>query len=193
MDKKKLIGTIVGVTAFIALIAGATFAWFTATVGITTGTYNAKTLNFVINYTKGTDITTMPPMLKNSAATGGNTSTLVVAANRTSNDADGKLEIRLTTTSSNTLTTSGALHYAVCTGTETASACTGALTSGSTGVQGTPGNVTAAGTKTIFTVNTIPTTKTYYWVHFWLDGDVVTNAHANQAYAGYIHAYAQQS
>lgn len=43
MDKKKLIGTIIGVTMFAALIAGATFAWLTFSATITNGSYNTGT------------------------------------------------------------------------------------------------------------------------------------------------------
>ena len=55
MDKKKLIGTIIGVTMFAALIAGATFAWLTFNATITEGTYNAASMNFLVDYTVETD------------------------------------------------------------------------------------------------------------------------------------------
>ena len=192
MDKKKLIGTIIGVTMFAALIAGATYAWLTGTVTITNGTYNSKTLNFVIDYTKGTDITTAPML---GSATGPATSKLVVAAQGSSSNSSGTFSIYLVTTSSNALTTSGAVHYAVCSGSSTSSSCTGALTAGSTGVLGTPGSVTGAGTITIYTDNTTPTntTKTYYWVHIWMDGATIQNSHKGQSYAGYIKADAKQT
>ena len=57
MDKKKFIGTIVGVIFFVALIAGATFAWLTFNASVTNGNYAGSTLNFTYNYTTGTDVT----------------------------------------------------------------------------------------------------------------------------------------
>ena len=51
-----MIGTIIGVIAFAVLISGATFAWLTYSVNVTGGTYNGASTNFVVNYTKGTDI-----------------------------------------------------------------------------------------------------------------------------------------
>ena len=45
MNQKKLIGTIIGVLFFAVLIAGATFAWFTFSVNVSNGNYNAATGN----------------------------------------------------------------------------------------------------------------------------------------------------
>ena len=59
MDKKKLIGTIIGVIMFAALIAGATFAWLTIAASITNGNYTASTKNFIVNYTSGTAVDTL--------------------------------------------------------------------------------------------------------------------------------------
>ena len=76
MDKKKLIGTIIGVIAFAALIAGATYAWFSFALNVTTGSYSANTQNFIVTYTKGTNITSAPPVLSTPTASGA--SSLVV-------------------------------------------------------------------------------------------------------------------
>ena len=191
MDNKKLIGAILGVIAFIALIAGATFAWFSAAVTVTNGTYNNITAqNFVINYTRGTDISSVP-MVANGTAS--NATSLIVSAYRANTTATGTLDLKLTSTSNNTLTTSGALHYAVCTGTSSAANCTGSLeTAGSNNVLAT-GTINATGEKVLYTVTSIPTTQTYYHIFFWLDGDDVDNSHLGQSYAGYIHAKATQN
>ena len=68
MNKQKLIGTIIGVIFFVALIAGATFAWLTFNATVTNGAYNGTTQNFVINYTKGKDIDSVPPKLSSGTA-----------------------------------------------------------------------------------------------------------------------------
>ena len=194
MNNKKLIGTILGVIAFVALIAGATFAWFSAAVSVTNGTYNATAQNFVINYTKGTDIESVPIVASGTAS---NATSLVVSAYRAATTATGQLELKLTTSSNNTLTTSGAIHYAVCEGAATNPAttakCTGSLeTANSNNVLAT-GTVTANGTKTLYTASTIATTATYYHIFFWIDGDDISNDHLGQSYAGYIHAKATQN
>lgn len=192
MDKKKLIGTIIGVTLFAALIAGATFAWLTFDAEVTNGNYNTTTMDFVINYTKGTDIADGDdgvPIL--SAATSTDARGLTVSAYRTATSAEGTLYIKMTSTSDNDLTTSGALNYAVCSGTSTAAACTGSLTSGSTGVLNA-GTVTTLGETTMYQTDTIPTAQTYYWIFFWLDSSTITNDHIGDTFSGYIHASATQ-
>lgn len=192
MNKQKLIGTIIGVIFFVALIAGATFAWLTFNATVTNGTYNGTTQNFVINYTKGKNIDSVPPIL--SSGTASTAKSLVVSAYRSSTTATGTLNIKLTTTSDSALTKSGALNYAVCSGTDSAANCTN-LTNGSTGVLGV-GTVSAKGEKTIYTTANIPTTQTYYWIFFWLDASKVTNdtiGSTNGVYSGYIHASATQS
>ena len=51
MDIKKLIGTIIGVILFVALIAGATFAWLTfGTTLVSTNVNSANTMNFLVDY-----------------------------------------------------------------------------------------------------------------------------------------------
>lgn len=193
MDKKKLIGTIIGVTLFAALIAGATFAWLTFDAEVTNGNYNTTTMDFVINYTKGTDIAaddgTGVPIL--STATSTDARGLTVSAYRTATSAEGTLYIKMTSTSTGSLTTSGALNYAVCSGTSSDAACTGSLTSGSTGVLAT-GTVTTVGETTMYETTNIPTTQTYYWIFFWLDSSTITNDHIGQTFEGYIHASATQ-
>ena len=113
MSNKKLIGTIIGVIAFAALISGATFAWLTYAVNVTGGTYNGASTNFVVNYTKGTDISDVPILTSPTVSTA---RSLVVSANKTSTSVDGTLSIKLTTTSSDILTTSGAIKYKACQG-----------------------------------------------------------------------------
>ena len=72
MDKKKLIGTIIGVAMFAALIAGATFAFLSFTATVTNSTYNGTSMNFLVDYTKGTAITGLP-QIKGSTNKSGET------------------------------------------------------------------------------------------------------------------------
>jgi len=195
LDKKKLIGTIIGVTLFAALIAGATFAWLTFSANITNGNYSAGTMNFVVNYAKGTDIISAPTLTTATAETASN---LMVSASRDSSSADGTLYIKLTTSTDNLLTRSGIVNYAVCSGTATAAACDGELTEGSNGVL-SAGTVSVAGEKEIYSVGSIPltTAPAYYWIFFWIDAQGLTNAiveaaETERTYSGYIHASAVQ-
>ena len=175
MSNKKLIGTIIGVIAFAVLISGATFAWLTYSVNVTGGTYNGASTNFVVNYTKGTDISDVPILTSPTVSTA---RSLVVSANKTSTSVDGTLSIKLTTTSSDILTTSGAIKYKACQG-ECAD-----LTSN-------VGTVTASGTVEIFS-GALQSSATSYYVYFWLDAATFSNDHVGKTYSGYISAEAQQ-
>ena len=194
MDKKKLIGTIIGVVLFAALIAGATFAWLTFNASITNGNYAAGTMEFVIKYKKGTDINGAVPVL--TAGDTSNAASLNVQAYRTTNSTVGDLQIKMTTTSNNTLTTSGVLKYAVCSGTESAAGCSGNLSN----VEGnvlSVGEITIAGENVLYETADIKTdaTTAYYWIFFWLDQSMITNEMTEgtgMEFAGYIHASAQQ-
>lgn len=176
MSNKKLIGTIIGVIAFAVLISGATFAWLTYSVNVTGGTYNGASTNFVVNYTKGTDISDVPILTSPTVSTA---RSLVVSANKTSTSVDGTLSIKLTTTSSDILTTSGAIKYKACQG-ECAD-----LTSN-------VGTVTASGTVEIFS-GALQSSATSYYVYFWIDAATFSNNHVGKTYSGYISAEAQQT
>ena len=176
MSNKKLIGTIIGVIAFAVLISGATFAWLTYSVNVTGGTYNGASTNFVVNYTKGTDISDVPILTSPTVSAA---RSLVVSANKTSTSVDGTLSIKLTTTSSDILTTSGAIKYKACQG-ECAD-----LTSN-------VGTVTASGTVEIFS-GALQSSATSYYVYFWIDAATFSNNHVGKTYSGYISAEAQQT
>lgn len=197
MDKKKLIGTIIGVTLFAALIAGATFAWLTFAAGVNNGVYNSKTRNFFINYVGGSQIESIPTLV---TATGGASATatpLTVSAYRAANSANGILYLKMTTedTTAQSILDSGALNYAVCSGSATTANCT-ALTEGSTGVL-KAGTITEYDETELYNTGTsgIPTTQTYYWIYFWLDAANVNTDMVgdNISYSGYIHASAEQT
>ena len=134
MDYKKLIGTIIGVTLFAVLIAGATFAWLTfGTTLVSTNVNTANSMNFIVNYTKGTNIEDIP-MVDSKLVTPSQTSSLVVVMKKNTNSVDGHGSISLTTTSTGSLTTKGIVRWAICrdtdveTGTQVDDVC-GSITS----------------------------------------------------------------
>lgn len=181
MDKKKLIGTIVGVAMFAALIAGATYAWLTIAAGTTNGVYNGSTMNFVVNYTSGTNVTGLNILSSPtpSAITDGK-GLIVVQAHRTSTSAPGTLNIKfkLESSASSPLITDNAVKYAVCAG----AACTTITAQGSIG----------SGDTTLYSA-AIPTTQTSYYIYLWLDGATITETHMNQQFKGYVYADATQT
>lgn len=181
MDKKKLIGTIVGVAMFAALIAGATFAWLTITAPTTNGIYNGSTMNFVVNYTGGTNVTGLNILSSPtpSAITAGK-GLIIVSAHRTAASAPGTLNIKfkLESSASSPLITDNAVKYAVCAG----AACTSITAQGSIG----------SGDTTLYSA-AIPTTPTSYYIYLWLDGETIEDTHMNQKFAGYVYADATQT
>lgn len=192
MDKKKLIGTLIGVMLFAALIAGATFAWLTFNATIVSGTYDATSENFVINYAGGTDITQILD-IQATPTVSNVTKIIKVSAYRDSTNSTGTLYLKLTTSSTGTLTTGSVVRYAVCSASsDTATNCTGNLTEGSAGVL-KAGAVNKTGEIELYSTNTIPTTQTYYWIYFWIDAATFTNTHTGQSFSGYVHASATQN
>ena len=200
-NKKKLIGTIIGVTLFAILVAGATYAWLTFNLSVTNGNYVAGTKNFVINYGGGTAIANIPTL---DTPTADGASKLYVSAYRNTTSANGIFYLKMTSETDNALTAGGVINYAVCsaenTGTEdqpnVVPKCTGNLTAGAANVLAT-GTVTKSGEIELYNTGSegIPTVKTYYMVLFWLDPAKITNEMAetgNNSYQGYIHASAEQ-
>lgn len=187
MDKRKLIGTIIGVTMFGALIVGATYAWLSFNATVTNAAANGRTLNYIVNYTKGTNISDIPILGTPTTSTA---SLVTVKAQKPAGSIADNITISLTTTSTGLTTTSGVVKYVICEG-----ACD-ANFSGNT-----INSVTATSTVDIYT-GTLPGTATTsgtevtYNIYFWIDAATLTNDHlttGNNQYAGYIHAKSTQS
>ena len=188
MDKKKLIGTIIGVVAFAALIAGATYAWLTYNATITNGNYLLGSMNFSVAYEKGTAVNAVP-ILTNPTATqvtsgGGH---LAVTASKATGSAPGDLTILLNTNSATAaLISSGALKYAACVGTCSEDNLT---------EEDTYGTVTSTSPIEIIESTPLTASPTTYNIYLWLDSALVTNQliEANASYSGYISASALQT
>ncbi len=131
MNTKKLIGTILGVIMFAALIAGATFAWLTFGVTIGENVLAGNTVNFVIDYTNGSAITTLPILDSNlakptavGAALGNNNASVTAIVikkphvdsdgDETNEQPDGHASIWLKTTTTTQLSRDGVVRWAVC-------------------------------------------------------------------------------
>ena len=136
MNTKKLIGTIIGVTMFAALIAGATFAWLTFGVTVGNNVYAGTTVNFLVDYTKGSAVTDVP-MRDSTIITPADAQVLTVKAAKHTGSADGYVSIKLTTTSDNDLTKSGALRWAICRSAACSGSFANALNTGKVSAKGT--------------------------------------------------------
>ena len=173
MEKHKVIGTIIGVLAFIALVAGITYAWFTWTSGNTI--LGGTTECFTINYVNGQNIS--GEIVPSANYTGGKTTTVQIGIDAGCN-IGGTGTIKLTTDSGASTAidlSKGAVKYAVYNGNSEVS----------------NGNVTA-GTMDLATINLTKSLVTYT-IYVWVDGAIIDNSYAGKTYNGYIHASAEQT
>lgn len=207
MDKKKFIGTIVGVIFFVALIAGATFAWLTFNASVTNGNYAGSTLNFTYNYTTGTDVTkinTLTATPARNAITAGTGYVALTASKPAGSAKASKFDLILKKTT-NEIGVSNVVKYAVCKS-ATATDCNN---SASTAIPSAT-NTTWVALGTISTGTTDQTlysdTSSFaaegaatanYYVYFWINGDAIITGNQNQvvgkSFAGYIYATSQQT
>ena len=188
MDTKKTIGAVIGVVAFIALIAGATFAWFTASATVTNATYNGTACSYSLTVTGG-NINTSLPLASSTASSdyhyskthstigvqGVMTTVSAKLASACSASTAGTAAIKATISSG--ASTNCPLSYAVFSGT----------TTDFTGTPLATGTITSSSAVTLTTTSTLTTTAQTYKIWLYLDGDKITNsACMNLAYKGNI-------
>lgn len=215
MDKKKLIGLIIGIILFAALIVGATFAWLTYAINVTNGNYNVETSCFDVNYENGADISGTLNMVANPL--NGRSTTISIGINEECNIvAKGKIELVINSISSklyetttahceNALTLETLLNYPNQTGCETVTNLTRVWTTESAlkyaiyeeNFSGEPIKVgrinQSTGTIILlddFQLNVGSSTK--YYISIWLDGNIADSQYVNQSFSGYIKASAIQ-
>lgn len=198
MDKRKLIGTIIGVLMFAALIVGATYAWLTFNANVINSTANGTTLKYTVNYGKGTDISDVPILVNGTKST---TSKVTLTAQRPQGSIADNIKIYLTTTTSNLTSSSGVVKYVVCVDDEPNWQCDDNF-SGRV-IQSVQKQADGTGTTVEIYSGSLPgdtnkddnATMTYN-IYFWLDAATLTNDHlseTNKTYSGYIHAESTQS
>ena len=210
MNIKKLIGAIIGVTAFAALIAGATFAWISANTAIQNAIFSDTSKNFIITYAGSSDVSGFKQIKSGSATTGAITNAssanvagdawAAVTASKTANDAPASsFTVKLNVTE-NTFKTN-AIVWAICKGNCPTSVALATVSNGTatcgTGVSNcgtiaseTTGEVTLYNDAATF--NTDASASATYNVYFWIDDDTLSNNDIGKQFAGYIHANATQ-
>lgn len=194
---EKIWGTIVGIIAFIALIAGLTYAYFAWASSNTSVSTTSKC--FTINYTNGTNIGSgsgSPTGLSMSTDYTGGLYTDVKMSISSSCSISGTGTISLTTssfkysngTSAVSLISGGTtLKYAVATITNNTPSL----------ITGCSGSITAISTKDLCTFNLTSSSSTTdaqtYRVYVWVDGSNAGNSFSGVTYSGYISASAAQA
>ena len=214
MDNKKLIGTILGVIAFIALIAGATFAWLSVNANVVNTVFNSATSkNFTFTYAGSADVSGFKQLTvanstkanitnASAASTSGDGWAAVTASKGANTPKAGIFRLKLNITT-NTITTSSVI-YAVCKGICPTTALVTAV-SGTTATCGTGTNIVACGVvpatsttainlyddTTTFNVDGAVSTTTYN-IYFWLNSATIANADLGKKFVGSISAQASQ-
>lgn len=196
MENKKLIGTILGVIAFVALIAGATFAWLSANATVTNTVFNnTVSKNFTFTYVGGSDIGNPKQLAlanctkanitsEETAATAGD-GWAAITASKGENTPPAKTFRLVLTDFQNTITTNSVL-YAVCIGncpdTALITALNGTTATCATGVAkcgvippSSSNDVILLDDTTTFNKNGSVSTTTYN-VYFWLNSATIANA-----------------
>ena len=207
MDKKKFIGTIVGVIFFVALIAGATFAWLTFNASVTNGNYAGSTLNFTYNYTTGTDVTKINILTATparNAITAGTGYVALTASKPAGSAKASKFDLILKKTT-NEIGVSNVVKYAVCksaTATDCNNSASTAIPSATNTTWVALGTISTGTTdQTLYSDTTSfaaegAATANYY-VYFWINGDAIITGNQNQvvgkSFAGYIYAKSEQT
>ena len=188
MDTKKTIGAVIGVIAFVALIVGATFAWFTASATVTNATYNGTACSYALTVTGGNINTSLPLASSTASSDYFYAKThATIGAQGVMSTVSAKLANACSTSSAGTAT----IRATISAGASANCPLSYAVFSGSTtDYTGTPlakGTITSTAAKTLTTTSTLTTTDQTYKIWLYLDGDVITNsACMNLAYKGNI-------
>lgn len=206
MNTKKIIGMVIGIILFAALIAGATFAWLTFTANITNANLTGSSRNFTFTYAQGTAISELLPLTQTPARNAITTGKgyITVAASKAANTpraSSFKLILNITETE---IEVAGLIRYAVCLS-STAANCNNSVstaipsTTSSTFVAvGTVNNTTGA--QTLYTDTTtftnVGAATGNYYIYFWIDASVINEDNLASAegksFAGHIYAEATQ-
>lgn len=208
MNKQKLIGMIIGVIFFVALIAGATFAWLTFNANVTNGTYNGTSLNFTYTYAGGNAVSSIT-MLGATPARNSIKDTagyIVLTASKAANTAKASsFNIKLHKTSSS-ITPESVIRYAVCKGTaancdNTVSTTIPSTTNDTFVAYGQLGTWDGSSDITLYsdtsTFAAEGAASATYYVYLWIDGSLITSENQSSiigaSFSGYIHASSTQT
>ena len=181
LETRKILGTIVGVLAFIALVAGLTYAWFTWVSGntIIAGTSDC----FNITYANGQAIS--GEMTPTSTYNGEGSKSTTVTLGIEEGCLEGTGTIKFTVNSSTNMPLEkGAIKYAVYNGASEVS--TGTINP----TLGADGNFPSIDLASNLVRTTTPIE---YTIYIWVDEVLVDTDFINKNFSGYIHASAQQN
>lgn len=205
MNTKKLLGMIIGIVLFAALIAGATFAWLQFAANVTNPNANGTSRNFTFTYAQGTAITELLPLTQtpNRNSFTASKGYLTLAASKVANTPRASSFKIILNKTTNEVGVTGMIRFAVCRS-ATASNCNNAS---GTIPNATNTNFVAVGTVSNSTGSQVlyDDTSTFngttaatgnYYIYFWIDASVITEANQSSAegkkFVGHVYAEATQ-
>lgn len=183
MKTAKILGTIVGIVAFVALVAGFTYAWFTWQSSNTniSGSSNCFNINYGISQEIGASSAVSLKLGKTYADGLSAKVTVGLDASCTGITGTGTLYLNTNTASTSTSILGGALKYTVL------------KVSGTTKTEVASGAITSANkTALVQNIGISSSSDSTYEVWVWIDGALADNTYANNNYSGYISLEAVQ-
>lgn len=193
-DKRKIIGTLLGILGFIAAMAGLTYAMYvtdiTNTNVITGGRSDACENTIDIVYNKGTDINESEVPLVNSYTETSTSTTITFHQNPNLDCGKSIGQIHIHTNSSTSNNLINTLKYTI----EKIEGTTSTVTETYTGYITKKGSSCGEADTTI-DIGLLEEATTTYKVYLWIDANESANIAetvAEAAYTGYIHATANQ-
>ncbi len=203
-DQRKILGTLLGILGFIAVMAGLTYAMYTVNItnsNTISGGHECININYsktsdisvneleqVDNYTDTKAITTVTFNQNNSSKDCGNSlGTIYIYTNSAGTGLLSGITETITSGTSSTTLNHGVLRYTI----------EKKIGSSTTISETYTGYVTNANGDTAVEVGRLESTSTTYTVYLWLEKDAtntITESTISEAqYSGYIHASARQS
>lgn len=188
MDTKKMIGTIIGVIAFIALIAGATFAWFTSSATVTNATYNGTVCSYALTVTGGNISTNLPLASSSSSSDYFYAKThSTIGAQGVMSTVSAKLASACSASSAGTATVTAKFTAGPSANCPISYAVFGDSVTDFTTSPIASGTITSTSDTNLVTTSTLTTTAQSYKIWFYLDGDQISNdACKNLTYKGSV-------
>ena len=202
-DQRKILGTLLGILGFIAVMAGLTYAMYTVNItnsNTISGGHECVNINYsktsdisvseleqVDNYTDTTATTTVTFNQNNSSKDCGNSiGTIYIYTSSAGNGLISGITETITSGTQTTTLTHGVLRYTI----------EKRVGSSSTISETYTGYVTNIG-NTAVEIGRLESTSTTYTVYLWLEKDAtntITESTISEVkYSGYIHAGARQS
>lgn len=174
--KSKIIGSVIGVFLFIALVAGISYAWLTwsgRAIPITGSSQQCFTINYTVNKSVGTSNASVPIKYQSSYV-GSQYAEVILGVGSSCTGVTGNGTIYLSTTNASNDILKGGLYYTV------------VSVSGGTETVLSEGSIMQTTEKKLLTNINVTSTSVTYRVYLWVNGAYADDTYLNATYSGEI-------